>query len=175
MEIDDQPDIDEPLLKKREIRRDSEGRFERYGTGLIKKQVKKKAPILNAKGHGGLTGRGPGRPKGSQNKTTLALKEMILASLDQVGGVNYLAKLAIENSSAYASLVAKVLPSTLQASESDGGPTVVQFVRTIVMPDGHKYVEGVTPKQIAPPASHTLPSEDPIEPSTVEPPTGSDT
>src|SRR5262249_49325520 len=67
---------------------------------------------------------GAGRPPGSLNKTTVQLKEAILAALDAAGGdegaVGYLKRLAIENSSAFSSLVAKVLPSTL-TSESDGG------------------------------------------------------
>jgi len=33
---------------------------------------------------------GPGRPKGSPNKTTLKLREMILKALDDVGGPDYL-------------------------------------------------------------------------------------
>jgi hypothetical protein len=48
--------------------------------------------------------------------------------------------------------VLPVLPTTLQASESDGGPAAVTlFQRVIVMPDGHKYIEGVTPKQLPAP------------------------
>ena len=85
---------------------------------------------------------------------------MILNSLDRVGGEEYLAKLAIENSSAYASLLGKVLPTTLQAGESNGGAdTVLTFRRVIVWPGGREEIEGVTPKQIAPPASHELPSD----------------
>jgi hypothetical protein len=163
MEIDELPENDERLLKKPEIKRDEMGRFEQHGTGLIKKQAKKKpAPIRNAQGHGGLTGRGPGRPKGSQNKTTLALKEMILNSLERVGGEEYLAKLAIENSSAYSSLLGKVLPTTLQTPDSSGGDLALTFTRVIVMPDGHRHIEGVTPKQLPPPASHALPNDEPI-------------
>jgi hypothetical protein len=80
------------------------------------------------------------------------LKEAILASLDELGGKEYLKTLAIENSSAYAGLIGKVLPTTLQASESDGGgPAVIRFERVIVMPDGQRWVEGVTPKQLPAP------------------------
>ena len=75
---------------------------------------------------------------------------MILNSLDRVGGEEYLARLAIENSSAYASLLGKVLPTTLQASESSGGPAVIRFERVIVMPDGHRHIEGV-PKALPAP------------------------
>jgi hypothetical protein len=159
MEIDELSENDERLLKKPEIKRDEMGRFEQAGTGLIKKSQVIKKP---KHGHGGLRA-GAGRPRGSKNKISLALKEMILNSLDRVGGEEYLARLAIENSSAYASLLGKVLPTTLQASETDGGPTTVTFQRVIVMPDGQKWVEGQTPKQITSQASHTFPSEDVID------------
>ena len=91
------------LIKKPEktIKRDEMGRFDRradrIGQGLA----------------------GPGRPKGSLNKTTTQLKEAILGALEAAGGkegsVGYLRRLAIENSSAFASLLGKVLPSTLAA------------------------------------------------------------
>ena len=42
-------------------------------------------------------------------------------------------KLAIENSSAFASLLGKVLPTTL-TSESDGGNAQIVFTRVIVRP-----------------------------------------
>jgi hypothetical protein len=51
------------------------------------------------------------------------------------------------------------LPSTLEASDSSGGPAVIQFQRLIVMPDGSRHIEGVTPKRLAPPASPVLPSD----------------
>jgi hypothetical protein len=37
-------------------------------------------------------------------------------------------------------------------AESSGGPAVVEFTRVIVMPDGQRYIEGVTPKQLLAPA-----------------------
>jgi hypothetical protein len=51
------------------------------------------------------------------------------------------------------------LPTTLQAPESSGGPSLVTFQRVIVMPDGQKWVEGVTPKQLPAPSS---PKDDPV-------------
>ncbi len=135
------------LIKKPEktVKRDEMGRFDRradrIGQGLA----------------------GPGRPKGSLNKTTTQLKEAILGALEAAGGkegaVGYLKRLAIENSSAFASLLGKVLPSTIAAADSDGGPATITFERVIVMPDGHRHIEGKTPLQIAAPASHALPSE----------------
>jgi hypothetical protein len=124
----------EPLKKwDKLVKRNANGQFERGSKALA----------------------GAGRPPGSLNKTTTQLREAILGALEAAGGeegsVGYLKRLAIENSSAFASLLGKVLPTTLQASESDGGPATITLTRVIVMPDGHKYIEGVTPKQIAPP------------------------
>jgi hypothetical protein len=56
---------------------------------------------------------GPGRPKGVQNKTTKAVKEMVLAALDQAGGIDYLVRQADENPTAFMTLVGKVLPLQL--------------------------------------------------------------
>jgi hypothetical protein len=163
MEIDELPENDERLLKKPEIKRDEMGRFEQHGAGLIKKSQKKKNSNELMKpnhGHGRLRA-GAGRPKGAQGKIPLALKEAILASLDELGGKEYLKTLAIENSSAYAGLIGKVLPTTLEASESSGGPAVIRFERVIVMPDGHRYIEGKTPLPWPAPASPVLPNSDP--------------
>lgn len=67
--------------------------------------------------------KGPGRPKGVPNKTTTQLKEAILLAgeaagnkLGQQGLVSYLEFLAQDNSSAFASLLGKVLPMQVQHS-----------------------------------------------------------
>jgi hypothetical protein len=50
------------------------------------------------------------------------------------------------------------LPTTLRASESDGGlATKLTFERVIVWPSGHREIEGVTPKSLPAP-SHALPN-----------------
>jgi hypothetical protein len=100
---------------------------------------------------------GAGRPKGSQSKITVALKEAILLAGQEVGGeeglVGYLKMLARDNSSAYAGLLAKILPHQLASeSESDGGnDRTILFTRILVYPDGHKEIEGVTPKALPAP------------------------
>lgn len=70
---------------------------------------------------------GPGRPKGSTNKATRALKEMILSALDDAGGQAYLATQATENPSAFLTLIGKVLPSEIKAEHSgpEGGPIAI--------------------------------------------------
>ncbi|MBV8649697.1 hypothetical protein [Paludibacterium sp.] len=69
-------------------------------------------------------GAGPGRPKGVPNKTTMALKEMILGALDKKGGMDYLVDQADKNPVAFMSLVGKVLPMTIQGTGDDGTITV---------------------------------------------------
>ena len=157
MEIDELPENHERLLKKREALRDEHGRFEQHGTGLINKREEIKVEVIkNKKGRGGLRA-GAGRPRGSKNKMA------ILTALDELGGVVYLKKLAIENSSAFAGLLGKVLPTTLQASDSSGGTkTKLTFERIIVWPDGRREIQGKTPKQLPAPASHELPSSNEI-------------
>jgi hypothetical protein len=169
MEIDELPENDERLLKKAEIKRDEMGRFEQHGAGFLKKSsvlkmnredIPRAAAGKFTKQHGGRR-EGAGRPKGSVNKIPLMLKDMILRSLDRVGGEQYLARLAVENSSAFASLLGKILPMTLAAdAESNGGSGVkMVFERHIVYPDGRREIEGVTPKSLpAPDASHALPN-----------------
>jgi hypothetical protein len=72
---------------------------------------------------------GPGRPKGSANKATKELKDMILASLDAVGGLEYLKERATDpkTASAYMALIGKVLP--LQVTGEGGGPMVIEIVK----------------------------------------------
>jgi hypothetical protein len=74
-------------------------------------------------------GAGPGRPKGSMNKTTREVKEMVLQALEGAGGVEYLIQRASDprTASAFLTLVGKVLP--LQVTGADGGP--VQTVARI--------------------------------------------
>lgn len=66
---------------------------------------------------------GPGRPPGSPNKMTKALKDMILGALDKAGGEEYLQKQADENPTAFLTLVGKVLP--LQVSGDKDNPLAV--------------------------------------------------
>ena len=74
------------------------------------------------------------------------------------GLIGYLERLAVENSSAYAGLLAKILPHQLAMDAgSDGGPTQITFKRIIVHPGGREEI-GVTPKLLPSPASHMLPS-----------------
>jgi hypothetical protein len=71
---------------------------------------------------------GPGRPKGSPNKTTAALKEAILMAAEEVGAdgagedglTGYLRNVAKTDVKAFAGLLGKVLP--MQVTGDGGGP-----------------------------------------------------
>ena len=73
---------------------------------------------------------GKGRPKGSQNKATKALKDMILGALDDAGGQDYLRRQSIENPAAFLRLIGKVLPTTINA---DVNAKVVNRVEHVIV------------------------------------------
>lgn len=63
---------------------------------------------------GQLTRKGKGRPKGSPNKVSAQLKEMVLQALDKAGGVDYLVRQAKKkNPAPFMALLGKVLPLTV--------------------------------------------------------------
>jgi hypothetical protein len=153
-------------LRPPEYKRNELGQFFRAGntlaktqkkTGLIEKGIPSGKVQLFQPGHDRP---GPGRPKGSQAKVTVALKEAILRAGEIAGGkeglTGYLVMLARCNSSAYAGLLAKILPSVLAAdADSHGGNVEIRFVREIVHADGRREVEGATPKSLPAPDAST--------------------
>lgn len=74
-------------------------------TNLVRATEKRKPPAA-----------GKGRPKGSLNKTSKALKDMILGALGAAGGEDYLLRCAEDPklAAAFLTLVGKVLPTTLE-------------------------------------------------------------
>lgn len=63
-----------------------------------------------------------GRIAGTPNKTTVALKEAILAAAEEShpeGKVGYLRWMATNNSGAFASLLGKVLPTTIAGDKEN--------------------------------------------------------
>lgn len=66
---------------------------------------------------------GKGRPKGSRNKATAALKDMILNALSEAGGEAYLVQQSEENPTAFLTLVGKVLPLQVEA---EAGPRLAR-------------------------------------------------
>lgn len=70
----------------------------------------------------GQSGNRKGRKKGTPNKVTGTLKEMILQALADVGGVEYLKVQSIDNPNAFLALIGRVLP--LQVKEGGDEPKV---------------------------------------------------
>ena len=79
----------------------------------------------------GKSGRKPGtpgtggRPKGSHNKVSKQLKDMILGALDDIGGQDYLSGQARENPNAFLALVGRVLPMTVAGDKDNPLQTTV--------------------------------------------------
>lgn len=69
---------------------------------------------------------GAGRRKGSPNKITGELKDMILQALTDCGGVSYLSRQAEKNPNAFLTLIGKVLP--MQVTGGDGGPVLTRVI-----------------------------------------------
>lgn len=67
---------------------------------------------------------GKGRPKGALNKTTRNIREAIEKAFNQAGGVEYLTKLALEDPKVFIPLLAKIIPSEVNATHS-GGLTLI--------------------------------------------------
>jgi hypothetical protein len=74
-----------------------------------------------------------GRVKGTPNRLTASLKDMILSALDDVGGRDYLARQAAESPTAFLALVGKVLP--LQVTGDKDNPLALSVIeRRVVYP-----------------------------------------
>lgn len=76
-----------------------------------------------------------GRKKGTPNKLTGQVKEMILEALDRKGGADYLERQADENPVAFMGLLGKVLPMTV-AGPGEGGEHVVAVITRRVVNAG---------------------------------------
>lgn len=57
-----------------------------------------------------------GKKKGTPNKKTALLKEMILTALDDAGGIDYLRKQATNEPVAFLGLIGKILPKEIDAN-----------------------------------------------------------
>ena len=69
-----------------------------------------------------------GRPKGAKNKTTTAVKEMVLTALSNVGGIEYLERQAEDNPTAFMTLVGKVIPLQVAGDEDNPLRVVSELV-----------------------------------------------
>jgi hypothetical protein len=84
----------------------------------------------NSNGRGGKRSNA-GRPKGSLDKGNALIRELIVQTLDDLGGTQYLSDVAKSHPAAFLSLLGKVMPVQLEGA--GGGAIqmerVVRFVR----------------------------------------------
>lgn len=73
--------------------------------------------------------RSPGRPKGSQNKSTVLLKQGIMDAYQELGGVKYLIEVGKKDPKTFCTLLGKVLPQEMKAdlTSSDGSMSPVRI------------------------------------------------
>lgn len=76
-----------------------------------------------------------GRVKGTPNKVTASLKDMILQALDQQGGAEYLYRQADENPAAFMTLVGKVLPMQIAGDPDNPVHVITEIKLTPVSPE----------------------------------------
>jgi hypothetical protein len=69
-------------------------------------------------------------PHGFDGDGFIDSQQMILRALDKLGGEDYLVTLGVENSSAFSSLLGKVLPTTLVPDSAGGERTVSHLLRS---------------------------------------------
>lgn len=70
-----------------------------------------------------------GRPKGTPNKNTALIREMVAQALDKAGGVAYLVSVAHSHPGPFLGLVGKVLPVQLTGAGDEPLSISVAFVR----------------------------------------------
>ncbi len=79
---------------------------------------------------------GSGRKKGTTNKTTREMREMVYEAFELAGGVEYLLKHAKENPKTFLTLAARLIPQAAEHKiEGDGIPTLILR---------QNYIEGTT-------------------------------
>lgn len=74
-----------------------------------------------------------GRKPGVPNKLSGDVKAMILAALDEAGGIDYLLEQSKNNPSAFMTLLGKVLPMTVGGDPNN--PIATSLTVTFVQPD----------------------------------------
>jgi hypothetical protein len=80
-----------------------------------------------------LNGPGRGRPKGSKNVATKAMKDCILGAFEKGGGEDWLVQQMIEEPVAFMSLMKSVLPKDINA-DIKNHISITQIIRRVIDP-----------------------------------------
>src|SRR5688572_16972181 len=89
-----------------------------------------------------------GRTKGTPNRATKALRDMILGALDDAGGQAYLVQCARVQPRAFLALLGRILPTQVESSVSEG-PAVVDW-RALLLnaPASVERIDAATPREL---------------------------
>jgi len=68
---------------------------------------------------------GSGRKKGQENEITTQLKEIILRTFDEVGGIAYLKMVAMQDPKTFCTLLGKLIPAEIKAELDHKGDTII--------------------------------------------------
>lgn len=79
-----------------------------------------------------------GRPKGAQNKNTLALKDAIMNAFKEVGGQSYLSRIAEDDPRTFCTLLGKVLPQEIKADIDANHKGLPETINIRVIDSGDK-------------------------------------
>jgi len=90
--------------------------------------------------------RGRGRPKGSPNKTTAAVKEAILIAFKRAGGKRYLLHVAKFYPAVFCQLLAKILPTEVKAEFTER--TEAESVREVIVRTREEAAALMGPKEL---------------------------
>jgi hypothetical protein len=76
-----------------------------------------------------------GRRKGTPNKTTVRVKEAVLAAFDQIGGEQYLMTVALRDPRTFCTLLGRILPTEI--SGPGGDPVEITEVKRVIVQLGN--------------------------------------
>jgi hypothetical protein len=82
---------------------------------------------------------GKGRVKGTPNKVTADVREMVLGALAQAGGQAWLAKQADENPAAFMTLLGRLLPKQVNLAANVTSEPITEIRRIVVDPQGERH------------------------------------
>lgn len=85
---------------------------------------------MNIEKHNRKHGSGPGRPKGSRNKITKDIKIAILNAFNEVGGQDYLVKVAQEDPKTFCALIGKIIPHEITGDADNPLSVVTKVILT---------------------------------------------
>ena len=96
--------------------------------------------VVDANGKFAKGNRSGGRPKGSRNRLTVTVKEMILGELEQLGP-EHLHQWALENPTQFYKIAARLIPAAKEISGREGSPLEYRSIREYSTEELYRMIE----------------------------------